>query len=91
MNKEKIRQRPKSAVFKGAALASLVVVFVYSGYFGTRLQSGIGVFWEFLIGLLVCALGVLLLGLLHALLVSIGRSLPRLFKGDFFEASGFYF
>jgi dienelactone hydrolase len=88
MNKEKIQQQPKSAVFKGAAIASLVVAFIYSGYFGTRLQSGIGVFWEFLIGLLVCALGVLLLGLLHALLVSIGRSLPRVFKGDFFAAWG---
>ncbi|MGD2093068.1 MAG: hypothetical protein PVH61_43300 [Candidatus Aminicenantes bacterium] len=91
MNKEKIRPRPKSAVFKGAALASLAVAFVYSGYFGTRIQSGIGVFWEFLIGILVCTLGLLLLGLLHALLVSIGRSLPRLFKGDFFEALGSIF
>jgi dienelactone hydrolase len=91
MNEEKIRQRPKSTVFKGAAIASLVVAFVYSGYFGTRLQSGIGVFGEFLIGLLVCALGVLLLGLLHALLVFIGRLLPRLFKGDFFAALGSIF
>jgi hypothetical protein len=91
MKDEKIRQQPKSTVFKGAALASLMVAFVYSGYFGTRIQSGIGVFWEFLIGLLVCALGVLLLGLLHALLISIGRSLPRLFKGDFFAALGSIF
>lgn len=91
MNQEKIQPQPKSAVFNGAALASLVVAFVYSGYFGTRLQSGIGVFWEFLIGLLVCSLGVLLLGLLHALLISIGRSLPRLFKGDFLAAWGSIF
>lgn len=91
MNKEKIRPRPKSAVFKGAALASLLMAFVYSGYYGTRLQSGIGVFWEFLIGILVCTLGVLLLGLLHALLISIGRSLPRLFNGDFFGALGSIF
>ena len=91
MKDEKIRQRPKSAVFKGAALASLVVAFVYSGYFGTRTQSGIGVFWEFLIGLLVCALGVMLLGLVHALFIFIGRLLPRLFKGDFFAALGSIF
>jgi dienelactone hydrolase len=91
MNKEKIRQRPKSTALIGAAIASLVVAFVYSGYFGTRLQSGIGVFWEFLIGLLVCTLGILLLGLVHALLVSIGRLLPGLFKGDFYAASGSIF
>lgn len=91
MNKEKTRQRPKSIMFTGAAIASLVMVFLYSGYFGTRLQSGIGVFWEFLIGLFVCALGVPLSGLIHALIILIGRALPRVFRGDFFAAVGSIF
>lgn len=89
MNKEKLQ--PKSAAFRGAAIASLVVAFVNAGFYGATFQSGIGRFWEFLIGLAVCALGVVLLGLLHTLFVVIGRRLPRWFKGDYIAGYGALF
>lgn len=89
MNKEK--SHPKSAAFRGAAIASLVVAFVNAGFYGATFHSGIGAFWEFLIGLAVCAVGVVLLGLLHALFIVIGRRLSRWFKGDYIAGFGALF
>ena len=91
MSKEKDRQHPKSAVFRGAAIASLLTAFLYAVFYGAMTQSGIGIIWEVLIGILVCCLGIGLLGLLHALFIVIGRALPRLFKGDFFQGLGSIF
>ncbi len=89
MNKEKLR--PASAAFRGAAIASLIVAFANAGFYGATFQSGIGTSWEFLIGLAVCAVGVVLLGLLHALFIVIGRCLPRWFKGDYIAGVGALF
>ncbi|MCP5104315.1 MAG: hypothetical protein GY950_13085 [bacterium] len=89
MKKEKTRA--KVTGFRGAAVASLLMAFVNAGFYGANFQSGIGPFWEFLIGISVCAVGVSLLGLLHALFMVIGRQLPRMFRGDFFAGLGAVF
>ena len=87
MNNE-IKEKPKSAFFKGAAVASLLVVLLYSVFYGLTGNTGLGVFWEILIAVSVGALGVGLLWLVHALLVFIGRKLPRMFNGEIFAAVG---
>lgn len=90
MNNEN-KQKPKSAFFKGAAVGSLLVVLLYSVFYGLTGNTGLGVFWEILIAVSVGALGVGLLWLVHALLVIIGRKLPRMFNGEIFAALGSLF
>lgn len=88
---KKDKVRPKSAIFKGAAIASVLMVLAYFAFYGATLSAGIGLFWECLIGILIGAVGTTLLGLLHALFIVIGRKLPRMFKGDYIAGFGSVF
>jgi len=91
MKRKKDRQRPKSIILRGGAIASLFIVLLYTIFLAARAQSGLGVHWEILLGIAVCVICIIILGLIHALLVLIGRCLPRLFKGEFFKALGSLF
>lgn len=88
---KKERVRPKSVIFQGAAVASIVITLIYFGFYGATFSAGIGVFWELLIGILAGAVGITILGLLHALFIFIGRKLPRMFKGDYMAGFGTVF